>query len=82
MASYAVIENGMVINTVVAEVDYAAEQGWVAMPDGVEIGWSYVDNGFIDNRPKPEPAPAPLPPTKAELLAQLQALQAQITGLE
>lgn len=28
-----------------------------------------------------EPLPAPSPPTKEELLAQLQALQAQITAL-
>jgi len=81
MASYAIIENGTVINTVVAEADYAAEQGWILLPESSGIGWSYVDGEFVDLRPAPEPAPTPPAPTKAELLAQLQALQAQITAL-
>jgi hypothetical protein len=82
MASYAIIENGLVVNAAEAEADYAAEQGWVQLPEGAGIGWSYVDGEFVDNRPTPEPMPAPPPPTKEELLAQLQALQAQINGLE
>lgn len=81
MANYAVIEDGMVVNTVIADADYAASQGWISMPDAVEIGWSYIDGEFVDERPKPEPAPMPTAPTKEELLAQLQALQAQITAL-
>lgn len=81
MASYAVIENGLVVNAAEAEADYAAEQGWVLLTEGAGIGWSYVDGGFVDLRPAPEPAPAPPPITKEELLAQLQTLQAQITAL-
>lgn len=78
MSNYAIIENGKVVNLVVAEADYAATQGWVACPDG-GVGWDYINGQFVDNRPAPAVvAPAP---TKEELLAQLQALQAQINAL-
>ena len=82
MASYAIIENGLVVNAAEAEADYATEQGWVLLTEGAGIGWSYVDGEFVDLRPAPEPTPAPPLPTKEELLAQLQVLQAQINGLE
>lgn len=75
---FAIIEDGKVINTAAADADYAASQGWVPLPRGVGIGWSYVNGKFIDERPVSEPVTAP---TKEELLAQLQALQAQITAL-
>jgi hypothetical protein len=78
---YAIIETGIVANIVIADAEYAVLQGWVKAGDLVEIGWSYVDGEFVDLRPVPEPAAAPPPPTKEELLAQLQALQAQITAL-
>jgi len=81
MAKYAIVENGKVVNTVLAEADFAAEQGWIACQEEVGIDWDYVDGQFVDNRPIP-PAPEPPPaPTKEELLAQLQALQAQIQAL-
>jgi hypothetical protein len=78
---YAIIEAGIVTNVVVADAEYAELQGWVEVEiDGrVEMGWSYVDGEFVDLRP--EPAPALPPPAKEELLAQLQALQAQIEAL-
>lgn len=82
MAKYAIIENGTVVNAVLADPEYASQQGWVPLPEGAGIGFSYVDGAFIDTRPTPESAPAPPPPTKEELLAQLQALQAQIMALE
>lgn len=82
MPNYAIIENGKVTNTVVAEAEYAAQQGWVALPETAGIGWDYINGQFVDNRPAP-PAPEPAPaPTKEQLLAQLQALQAQIQALE
>jgi hypothetical protein len=81
MASYAIIENGLVVNAAEAEADYATEQGWVLLTESAGIGWSYVDGAFVDLRPAPEPAPVPQPPTKEDLLAQLQALQAQIESL-
>lgn len=82
MPNFAIIENGKVVNAVTAEADYAAEQGWVSIPESslAGIDWDYVDGQFVDNRPAPEVV-APPAPTKEELLAQLQALQAQITAL-
>ena len=80
MANFAIIENGKVVNAVVAEADYAAEQGWIALPDGAGIDWDYVDGQFIDNRPVPEVIMPPAP-TKEELLAQLNALSSQIQAL-
>ena len=80
MANFAITENGKVVNTVVAETDYAAEQGWTALPDGAGIGWDYVDGQFVDNRPAPVVVTPPAP-TREELLAQLNALSAQIQAL-
>lgn len=80
MPNFAIIENGKVINTVVAEADYATTQGWIALPDGAGIDWDYVNGQFVDNRPAPE-AVTPPAPTKEELLAQLNALAAQIQAL-
>lgn len=80
MKNYAIIENGKVVNTVVAEADYAATQGWVLCESG-GIDWDYVDGQFIDNRPVPEVVTPPAP-TKEQLMAQLNALSAQIQALE
>lgn len=80
MPNFAIIENGKVVNTVVAEADYAAEQGWTGLPDGAGIGWDYVDGRFVDNCSVPEVVTPPAP-TKEELLAQLNALAAQIQAL-
>jgi len=80
MPNFAVIENGKVVNVVVAETDFAAQQGWTTLPANVGIGWDYVNGQFIDNRPVPV-AVTPPTPTKDELLAQLNALSAQIQSL-
>lgn len=80
MPNFAIIENGKVINAVVAEADYAATQSWVALPDNAGIDWDYIDGQFVDNRPIPEVVTPPAP-TKEELLAQLNALSAQIQSL-
>ena len=46
---YAIIENSMVVNTVLAEDDYANEQGWIKIVDDrVCIGWSYTNGSFIE----------------------------------
>jgi hypothetical protein len=79
-----IIEDGIVINTIMAspeEAGYAFPHNLCVEAIDGGIGWSYVDGAFVDLRPVPEPEPAPLPPTKEELFAQLQALQAQITAL-
>lgn len=76
--NYAAVEDGKVVNVIVADELFASENGLIQIPDGVGIGWSYIDGQFIDERPSSEPI---APPAKEELLAQLQALQAQITAL-
>lgn len=81
MKTYAQIENNKVVNTIVADDDFAAQLGLV-LCENAGIGWDYTNGQFVDNRPAP-PAPPPAPaPTKEQLLAQLQALQAQIQALE
>jgi hypothetical protein len=80
MPNFAIIENGKVINIVVAEPDYAAEKGWIALPDDAGADWDYIDGQFVDNRPVPEVV-TPSAPTREELLAQLNALSAQIQSL-
>lgn len=79
-AIYAIIENGTVANVVVADPDVAAQNGWVLLENSAGIGWSYA-NGVFTAPPVVEPASPPAP-TKEELLAQLQAIQAQIQALE
>lgn len=79
-----IIQDGIVVNTIMA----SPEEAQSVFPDALcveatdgGIGWSYIDGQFIDERVHPEPEPVPDAPTKEELLAQLQALQAQITAL-
>ena len=83
MPNFAIIENGKVTNVVLAEADYAAEHGWILISEdsSAGIGCDYINGQFVDNRPKPDPAPEPTPPTKEELLAQLNAIAAQINSL-
>ena len=75
---YAIIENGVVANVVLAEPEYAAQQGWVECPDAGPK-WLYADGVFT--APAVAKPTAPAEPTKEELLAQLQAIQAQIQAL-
>lgn len=47
---YAVIKNGVVINTPEAEdAAFADSQGWVAMPDDAGIGWLFDGATFRQN---------------------------------
>lgn len=80
MNNFAIIENGLVVNAVVAEADYASQQGWILLTENAGIGWDYINGQFVDNRPVPETVTPPAP-TKEELLAQLNALAAQIQAL-
>jgi len=75
---YAIIKNGVAVNVVVADAEIAAANGWIACPDAGP-GWTYA-NGVFTAPVVVEPTPAPAP-TKEELLAQLQAIQAQIQAL-
>ena len=76
---YAIIENGTVVNVVVADAQLAAENGWIDCPVAGP-GWTYTDGVFT--APVVVEPVAPPAPTKEELLAQLNALSAQIQALE
>jgi hypothetical protein len=78
--NYAIIENGKVVNAVVAEDDYAIKLGWILLPEDAGIDCDYIDGQFIDNRPKPQIVEKPAP-TKEDLLAQLQALTQKIQAI-
>ena len=56
--SYGVIEGGVVVNAVLAEADFATEQGWVLLPEGVGPTWLYDGSTFS--------APLPYVPTREE----------------
>jgi hypothetical protein len=75
---YAIIENGVVSNVVVADAEYAAQQGWITCPDAGP-GWTYAD-GVFTAPVVVEPVASP-EPTKEQLLAELQALTAKINAL-
>jgi hypothetical protein len=76
---YAIIENGVAVNVVVADAELAAQNGWIACPQAGP-GWKYDGTTFTEPDPIViEPAPAP---TKEQLMAQLAALSAQIQALE
>jgi hypothetical protein len=83
--SYAKIQNGVIVNVIVADADFAAEHGLTEFPTyignkAVGIGWKYDGTNFTEPDPVViETAPAP---TKEELMAQLTALSAQIQALE
>ena len=76
---YAIIENELVTNVVVADAELAVQNGWVAC-ENAGPGWKYVNGQFTE--PDPVVVTPPPAPTKEQLLAQLQALQAQIQALE
>lgn len=54
--NYAIIENTLVVNTAVADPEYAQSQGWVELTGGAGVGWTYVDGQFIA---PPVPTPTP-----------------------
>lgn len=75
---FAIIEDGLVVNVVVGTPAIAENQILVECPNAGPR-WKYIDGQFVE--PDPEPVVTPPAPTKEELLAQLQALQAQIQAL-
>lgn len=77
---YAIIENGVVVNVVVADVEFASQQGWIECPEAGP-GWLYDGQTFTAPPPPPAPEPAPAP-TKEQLMAELAALTAKIQALE
>jgi hypothetical protein len=76
---YAIIENGTVVNVVLADAQFALTNGWVECQDDVEIGWTHADGVFT--APSEPEIVAPANPTKQELLAELQVLTDKINAL-
>ena len=75
---YAIIENGVVVNVVIADAEYAGQQGWVeCLTAGPN--WTYADGVFTE--PVATEPVVQTSPTKEELLVQLQIIQAQIQAL-
>lgn len=75
---YAIIENGVVTNVVLADAEYAAQQGWIECPNAGPK-WLYADGVFT--KPELTVTPVVTTPTKEELLAELQALTTKINAL-
>ena len=77
MNRYAIIEDGLVVNVVIGQPELAPNQILVEC-EGAGPNWTYADGVFT------APVvvePTVVTPTKEELLAQLQAIQAQIQAL-
>jgi hypothetical protein len=75
---YAIIENGIVTNVVIADAELATQNGWIECPDAGP-NWTYA-NGVFTAPIEAEPI-LPTEPTKEELLAQLQELTLKIQAL-
>jgi hypothetical protein len=77
--------NGVLYDVVMTHPSILFPQGYadqfIEVPDEAVNGW-FWDGENVSEPPAPEPILVPPPPTKEELLAQLQALQAQIETLE
>lgn len=59
---YCIVEDGVIVNIIVAEADFAAEIGALPGYDGAAIGGAYTP-----------PPPEPEPPTTEERLEKLEA---------
>lgn len=75
--------NGVLYDVVMTHPSILFPQSYadqfIEVPDEAVNGWLW-DGENVSEPPAPEHIPVP-PPTKEELLAQLQALQAQIEAL-
>jgi hypothetical protein len=77
MNRYAIIEDGLVVNVVIGQPELAPNQILVECPNAGP-SWTYADGVFTAPVVVP---PTVTAPTKEELLAQLNAIQAQIQAL-
>ncbi|MCJ8138617.1 hypothetical protein [Falsirhodobacter halotolerans] len=53
MATLGVIRRGVVVNAIVADDATPDRADWVALPDGVWIGWLFDGVSFTDPNPPP-----------------------------
>jgi hypothetical protein len=78
-------DNGVLWDVVMTHPSILFPQGYadqfIEVPDEAFNGWLW-DGETVTEPPAPEFAPPPAPPSKEELLAQLQALQTQIEAIE
>lgn len=51
--NYAKIENGKVTNVVLADAEFAAENGLIPLAPGAGIGWTYQNGIFTPPQPFP-----------------------------
>lgn len=61
---YAVIENGVLVNIVMAEPEFALQMGWITFPEyvgekAVSIGWQYDGSNWIAPEEPQQPELAP-----------------------
>ena len=61
---HAVIENGVIVNIVLAEPEFAAQMGWITFPEyvgtrAVTLGWEYDGTNWIGPVEPPLPEPPP-----------------------
>ena len=74
VSNYGVIEGGVVVNAVLAEEGFAAEQGWVLLPEGVGPNWLYDGSTFS--------APPPyVPPKEVQEAKRAAAYRAEADPL-
>lgn len=76
---YAIVVDGVVDNIIVADDAFAAEQGGVACPSGVEIGWTYDGDDFAAPIVSPEDRRATIRPVTMRQ-ARLALLAAGVLG--
>lgn len=84
MRAHILIDNVVVNNVDVEHLNHPDGLMMVWAEESSDIGWTLENGHLVDLRPKPEAPVTPVvqQPTKEQLLAQLQALQAQIESLE
>lgn len=57
--AYGILEDGVVINAVEADADFAASKGWIALPSGAGIGWLYDGETFTPPEASEPAGPTP-----------------------
>jgi len=62
---YAIVENGIVTNTIFSEPDFAAKIDAIELPDGYGIGDNWNGETWT-KAPQPEPDPADVPPEQPQ----------------
>ena len=76
--NYAIIENGVCVNTILADTIFAEQIGAVLLPDGFGIGDSFIDDVWARKEtPIPDPIESDAQPDINELVRELIEQQAE-----